>query len=319
MILIKSVHQDISTVMVGEWLLYLGGSFTVINDGDLISNIQYSTQENFIFKTTSGKHINLKSVSSYWYRRGSWMFDFSQVQLKKVPALFGNSVRDEWSKLYNLLMLHLKKRNSIGSDLTDELNKLEVLEIANQVGLAIPKSLVTSLKSEVLSFFGNTSIISKTISEVILTEIEGIAYTNRTTGIDSNALPESFFPSLFQENIEKRYELRVFILNQVCYSMAIFSQTDEQTKVDFRNYNYRQPNRNVPFQLPLHIETKLLKLMEHLGLSTGSIDLIVNNSLEYIFLEVNPDGQFGMVSSPCNYNLEKVIASQLMNSNELRR
>jgi hypothetical protein len=34
---------------------------------------------------------------------------------------------------------------------------------------------------------------------------------------------------------------------------------------------------------------------------------------EYVFLEVNPIGQFGMVSAPCNYNLEKKIAQYLIN------
>ncbi len=35
---------------------------------------------------------------------------------------------------------------------------------------------------------------------------------------------KNFFPSLFQEKIEKEYELRIFHLNGVNYPMAIFSQ-----------------------------------------------------------------------------------------------
>jgi D-alanine-D-alanine ligase-like ATP-grasp enzyme len=53
--------------------------------------------------------------------------------------------------------------------------------------------------------------------------------------------------------------------------------------------------------------------MALLKLNTGSIDLIVNTTGEYIFLEVNPVGQFGMVSSPCNYYLEREIARFLSN------
>jgi glutathione synthase/RimK-type ligase-like ATP-grasp enzyme len=124
-------------------------------------------------------------------------------------------------------------------------------------------------------------------------------------------LPLNFFPSLFQQKIEKKYELRVFYLNNVFYSMAIFSQNDMKTKIDFRNYNYKTPNRNVPYKLPLEIESKLHLLMLQLELTTASIDLIVDLNENYVFLEVNPDGQFGMISYPCNYYLEKEIANQL--------
>ena len=35
---------------------------------------------------------------------------------------------------------------------------------------------------------------------------------------------------------------------------------------------------------------------------------------DFIFLEVNPVGQFGMTSSPCNYSLEKKIAQHFYNN-----
>lgn len=312
MILIKSIHQDISTFMVAEWLLYFGQKFLVIKDEDHISSVRYSSKDHFALRTVTGLEIELSEVSSYWYRRGKWSFDFIQVKSKNVPELFKSALRDEWHSLYTLLIQNLKSKNSIGSDLDNEPNKLHVLELAKKLGLSIPKSLVTSNKADVLEYFTGASVINKTIADIILTEVDGVAYTNRTVEIEPSSLPDVFFPSLFQERIDKRYELRVFVLKGKCYTMAIFSQTDEQTKLDFRNYNYRRPNRNVPFALPEIIENKLLQLMDRLGLSTGSIDLIVNQNLEYLFLEVNPDGQFGMVSSPCNYGLEKIIASQLI-------
>jgi len=46
-------------------------------------------------------------------------------------------------------------------------------------------------------------------------------------------------------------------------------------------------------------------------LNSGSIDILVTPNNEYVFLEVNPVGQFGMVSQPCNYYLEKRIAERL--------
>lgn len=56
-----------------------------------------------------------------------------------------------------------------------------------------------------------------------------------------------------------------------------------------------------------------MKLMD---LNTGSIDMIKNKNNEYIFLEVNPVGQFSMVSYPCNYYIEEKIASYLINKDK---
>ena len=54
--------------------------------------------------------------------------------------------------------------------------------------------------------------------------------------------------------------------------------------------------------------------MKKSNLDTGSIDIVVTKKEEYVFLEVNPVGQFGWVSSNCNYYLEEKVANYLMNN-----
>jgi glutathione synthase/RimK-type ligase-like ATP-grasp enzyme len=134
-----------------------------------------------------------------------------------------------------------------------------------------------------------------------------------------DALPNNFSLSAFQEEIQKKYEIRVFYFFGKIYSMAIFSQNDSQTKTDFRIYNISKPNRNVPYSLPISVASKVKHLMKKLGLETGSIDLIKSINDEYIFLEVNPVGQFGMVSKPCNYNLEYIIAKKLISYEKTKK
>ena len=95
--------------------------------------------------------------------------------------------------------------------------------------------------------------------------------------------------------------------------MAIWSQDNIHTEVDFRKYDTKNPNRNVPYTISLEIENKIHKLMEELGLNTGSIDFIYSSEGIIYFLEINPEGQFGMVSKPCNYYLEEKIALKIYN------
>jgi glutathione synthase/RimK-type ligase-like ATP-grasp enzyme len=51
--------------------------------------------------------------------------------------------------------------------------------------------------------------------------------------------------------------------------------------------------------------------MDKLNLLTGSLDILKDKNGKYYFLEVNPIGQFGMVSKPCNYYIEEQIAEFL--------
>jgi D-alanine-D-alanine ligase-like ATP-grasp enzyme len=68
----------------------------------------------------------------------------------------------------------------------------------------------------------------------------------------------------------------------------------------------------VPYQLPKELEAKIDVLMQKLQLNTGSLDFMVTEDNQFYFLEVNPVGQFGMVSVPCNYYLEQKIADYLL-------
>jgi glutathione synthase/RimK-type ligase-like ATP-grasp enzyme len=68
----------------------------------------------------------------------------------------------------------------------------------------------------------------------------------------------------------------------------------------------------VPYRVPDEVASKVVTLMNRLDLETGSLDLIRAVDGKTYFLEVNPVGQFGMVSKPCNYHLERRVAEYLM-------
>ena len=207
--------------------------------------------------------------------------------------------------------LSLNKHNDIF------LNKLEVLKEATEIGLLIPKTIVTDSKKKLFQFYSkNKQIISKNFSPGIFIR-DGIKMLgNSTKLIDEpvlNSIPEKFHYMLFQECIDKLFEVRVFFVKNIFYSSAIFSQNNEKTKLDFRNYDFENLNRTPPFILPSDIQNKIIKLMNRLNINSGSVDLIVSKKNEYVFLEVNPIGQFSQVSIPCNYYIEKQLAIHLRN------
>ena len=73
-----------------------------------------------------------------------------------------------------------------------------------------------------------------------------------------------------------------------------------------------KPNFNTEYNLPKEIKDKVGQLMHNLNLVTGSLDLIYTKDKEYVFLEINPIGQFGAVSDSANFMLEKKVAELLL-------
>ena len=212
--------------------------------------------------------------------------------------------------------LSLNKKKIIGNYNTQSLNKLEVLLRCKNLGIDIPESFIVTKKQRLLELSESKSFITKPYYETTYLTYKGRVYQNYTSTVDNvkiSELNEDIFPTLIQEKIEKKFELRTFFINDQFFSMAIFSQESTKTEVDFRNYNFENPNRTVPYKLPVKIEKKLIKLFKELNLNSGSIDMIYSKDDRYVFLEINPVGQIGMVSFPCNYYLEEILMKILTN------
>lgn len=304
MILILSNEYDTSTTLVIDWLNAKNKKWIRVNGNELVKVSFIGDDINFVLET---EEFKLSELTGYWYRRGSLNISCDGLN---VNDAFTGFRRVEISKILEFIHFSLNKLKSINGIKNSDLNKLIVTDIARQLKILTPLDFIFSCKKELeKKLNSNLKYISKSISGDSMFELNNYILFNYSSIVDLKLInSDFFFPSLIQNYIEKKFELRVFYFKMKFYSMAIFSQKDNMTNVDFRNYNKENPNRCVPYKLPLKVEKKIIKLMNVLNLDCGSIDLILTPKNEYVFLEVNPIGQFGMVSYPCNYNLEKLIA-----------
>jgi len=311
MILIASEKNDFSTNEVIDYLMAENVDFLRINRED---RYEFKFKKEGIFIKINQKEILLNNIDTFWYRRG-------KLQIYR-SLKFTNIFHSYFSNEVEVLNHHLNQGigvRKLNNYYSSDPNKLEVIEFAKELDILTPKTYVIDNKDDVISLYSDHAIVTKGITgssvfENIATGEIHLSYTTEINKKNINKLPESFFPSLFQEKIEKAYEIRTFFLERRFWSMAIFSQENQKTKIDFRHYDKSKPNRKASYLLPKHLEAKLNLLMEKIGLNSGSIDFIVSKSKKQIyFLEVNPIGQFAMTSSPCNYNLEQHISKYLIN------
>jgi ATP-GRASP peptide maturase of grasp-with-spasm system len=319
MILIITEEQDVSTIETLNWLNYYQKEFVIINENTSVKLVSYTIAENNTDFTLAidGKIVKLSEISAHWHRKAqinnSFYTDFSEIPTQNSTyMLLKNFLHMEENSVLNHIYYLLKRKKSIGGYKNCDVNKLNCLYQATCIGLNVPKTLIADSKNEVVYFFPNQNVITKSIQHLPLIDSEEHLITSYTEKIEISQLPDTFQMSLFQELIEKKYEIRVFYINQKIYSLAILSQKDEQTKIDFRKYNYSKPNRVMPFQMPKVLEMKICKLMQVLNLNTGSLDFIYSIENEFIFLEINPVGQYANVSYHGNYYLDKIIAEELI-------
>jgi ATP-GRASP peptide maturase of grasp-with-spasm system len=325
MILIVGSKEENTVQEVISWLTFLKQKTCVIEHGDMediTSSLSLNNGTDEFTLIQNGKTIVSKDINMVWFRKSSFnkKHDLSKVEDKPRlhKRLSFHLDRELWgfkNSLYNLI---LASKSCLGDPEKNDINKIYSLINAKKAGLKIPCTLITTKKENASVFLNtNKNIITKTIQDSIMVWENDNAYslyTNTVKDTEINESHDSFFPSLFQEEIIKDFEIRTFFLNGICYSMAILSQSDQKTQVDYRDYNWKKMNRMIPYKLPSSIEEKIAKFMSLINLKTGSIDLIKSKKGEYIFLEINPVGQFGFVSNHCNYYLEEEIAKYLSNN-----
>lgn len=318
MILIVSSPEDLSTDFVIDWLKYYNHPYIRLNFTELIDphvrkSIKYSLDNKTL--KIEGNTIDVKSIKSAWFRKigAFYKSDFyKEASAKGITKSLLDLLINEYKPFMMALLRNLNCNWLVNLDSLDQ-NKWWVLMKASEVGLTTPETFIINNKEDLEGFVHSN--INKPLRDPIFISESEFYYTMYTKELNSSnikQLPNFFLPSLIQKRIEKEFEIRSFFIDDEFYSMAIFSQSDDQTMVDFREYNWDKPNRNVPYKLPSDITAKLHKLSMNIGLNSGSVDLIKSKKGEYVFLEVNPHGQFGMVETPCNYELHHNVAKTLI-------
>lgn len=310
MVLVFSIEEDNSTSDVLDWIDHYGGNYYRINNMDDINAFVEKFHSLMIPIVESG-------VVSVWYRRlPSRSLPLNVFSDSKTDKSVRKFYYSEQNGLFESLCAVLDGKKWLNNWSNSSPAKFLQLLLAEKSGLNVPATCVANCKEQLSDFITRSiSIIVKPIQDIEPIEIDGSYYFQYTKVLDSkdvDGLKNSFFPGMFQKEIKKNLEIRTFYLDGKSYSMAICSAFDKQTKMDFRRYNDSYPNRIIPYQLPADIERKISIFMKKMDLNCGSLDLILDNSGDYYFLEVNPVGQFGMVSYPCNYILEREIANFLI-------
>jgi len=315
MIIIFSEVNDEPTNNVIKWIKHYKKEYLRINYLDFFesgkSTLKFTNDE-FLLEIND-RSIAIDDITSVWYRRKP------KLNTRKIEYVLENKVDDIYQYILNenivildffkVLLNNCKVR--IGNPFIYNLNKLEVLYYARTIGFKIPNTLISNAGDSINSFVeANDQLINKPISNINTFKIGDKSFTNYTKAFTMNDLSGGINErmNLFQQKIDKQCEIRTFVLDKQTFSMAIYDQTDSD---DYRENSYTEKLSFTRFKLPEIMEEKIFQLMDKFEMNTCSVDFLLDKSNEFVFLELNPVGQYGFLNYPNNYQIDQVIAKKL--------
>jgi glutathione synthase/RimK-type ligase-like ATP-grasp enzyme len=118
--------------------------------------------------------------------------------------------------------------------------------------------------------------------------------------------------------LSKALELRVTVVGHRVMTAALDSQVSARAAHDWRRDGQRMVQDWRPYQLPVEIEEKILRLMDYFSLNYGAIDIILTPDGRHVFLELNPSGEFFWLEQTPGLPISNAIAELLLGNSSRR-
>ncbi|WP_312902405.1 MvdC/MvdD family ATP grasp protein [Chryseobacterium taichungense] len=281
-----------------------------LNSDKLNNDQKISISENgFELTDESGNTIKSEEITAVWHRK-SWQINIPEELDEDYRRIFFK----EYSTLrYNLFtaLEHLPWINPFENENKIDGNKMLQLNIAKKHGLTVPKTIFSNDADKITAFFHgycNGKMVAK-LHGVISKSMGGENFLS-TNIIDEDALDGiadiEYCPMIFQPYIEKEYELRIVYLDGEFFTGKINNSENTDWRIAQGNYFWSA------YLLPENIKQNLTAMMNEMGLYIGAIDMIKGADGNYYFLEVNPQGEWGMLQKDLDFPIAQRIADNLI-------
>lgn len=317
MILLVTSKEDVTTDLVVDKLNISGAEYYRFNTEELCKSINVIFEPKIkklaLFDTTKGKLIDLAKVKSVYFRRPKIPCAPADLLISEQHFVM-NEIANTLEGIYKYLDDKFWISNVYSIRQAE--NKLYQQLIANTFGLVTPESIVTNDYGEALKFLQtNTECIIKPVKSGFVSDelSPKVIFTSLLSKDDTHKLERiSECPTYFQKHIKKTADIRVTVVGSSIFSAKIYSQAFEDTRIDWR----KGENVNLQYEaidLGPKMNEACINLIKYLGLQFGALDFILDNEGKYIFLEINPNGQWGWIQFRLGYDISGTIANLLTN------
>jgi glutathione synthase/RimK-type ligase-like ATP-grasp enzyme len=264
------------------------------------------------YQRAGGPNFDLGRTTAVWWRRPQ-VADLSGIGPIDARIFTAN----EWNEAISGLWL-LLDAPWCNPPALDEIagRKAYQLQVAAEVGLTVPRTLITSDPETARAF-----VHSRPLGQTIFKTFSATHQVWRETRLVGASELESLdavrmAPVIFQEYIGASADIRVTVVGDRIFPAAIDARATDYP-VDFR-MSLGQA-QTAPTELPTTIVGRLRRLMDRLGLVYGAVDLRRTPDGDYVFLEVNTAGEFLFVEQRTGQPIAQAMADWLVRPGAPRR
>jgi glutathione synthase/RimK-type ligase-like ATP-grasp enzyme len=311
LVLLVTNKFDVTTDFVVAALRRLGAPFIRLNTEDLFTkwNVTWTNEDAVLQR--DAEIFRLRDVRSVYYRRPKTPNPGDGISPDAVPF----AVKETRALLQNLLSnIDAHWISSVQATERAE-NKLLQLQVARHLGFRTPDTLITNQAATAEAFVAeHGATVVKPLSNGWLTDDPPrIAFTTSITPEMMAGLAEAIAcsPHLLQERIDKKFDIRVTVVENSVFACRIYSQDHEETRTDFRVANTLDFRLEHELKaLPKAIDDLCTRLVKAFALNFGAIDLVEGID-GYTFLEINPNGQWAWIEQLTGAPISAAIATSL--------
>ncbi|KAF0139959.1 MAG: RimK domain-containing protein ATP-grasp [Stygiobacter sp.] len=313
-ILIITNKTDFTADFLIKRLYKRGIKFIRINTEDfpqkIHGTISINNNYNEIMLRSDSWEIIPDSINGIWYRRPlkpsiSNIAKRDQVFIERESSEF---LLNTWHLLYD------KRWVNNPTSLIRAERKLVQLKIAADIGFTIPNTLVSNRYEDINSFINDNDhdIIVKPISHGDYDDGEYAIFTNSLTNksYPVNRVSAELAPFIAQNRIDKIADIRVNVFGDTIFAF-ILQAKDEGKVLDWRKLD---PN-DIKYQLvepPSEIANKIKKMVQKLSLNFCVFDFALSQTGEWVFLEINPNGQWAWLEQLTSIEMSDILIDLLL-------
>lgn len=314
-ILLITNKSDITTDFIVKQLFAKRIPFYRLNTEDIGTSIQFhfnfNEKQYSVIDNSSNVEIDLLKIKSVYFRRPEIQNIDSALSLGEVNFIKSELIYS-LEGLYQILRKAFWLNNVFNIRKAE--NKIYQLILASKLGLTIPNSLITNNQVHAYEFYkrNNNFCIIKPIKSGLVEgkEEEGVIFTNKVDLTKVDAAQIEPCPIYLQQLINKKGDVRVTIVGDEIFSAFIHSQDKFDSQIDWRKSS--DSLIHSPLEIPEDISSKCFKLTKELKLNFAAIDFILDTENNYIFLEINPNGQWAWIEKRLNYPISEKITNILV-------
>lgn len=194
-------------------------------------------------------------------------------------------------------------------------SKIAQLTASKALGLVAPRTLVSNNPRHIREFWSECG--GQMVAKPLKMGYFDYGHEQRatyTTKLEQEHLTDdgalTAAPVIYQQLVPKRCDVRVTIVRDKIYAASIDSQREPSAHVDWRRSEIEL--EHAVHVLPEAVRIACQRLMHALGLRFGALDFALTPAGEYVFLEINPSGQWLWLEDKLGFPISEQIASWLV-------